>query len=187
MSFADELRAYNPNSENKRIKEINLQKDISLFIGILKEACTKANQSNKKNISFYCISWQSDGYTEHGYIEKLPTVQDSIEEAGRFNKEKYHTYSVHHGASTGKSETRLYNQLIYYDSSRLDYAKELIDRLNKEVSKMGFTSYRVSLECLDDIYIIHNRTAGLFSGTVKEKLSTRVAGKIYTIIFQVSW
>lgn len=187
MSFADELRAYDPNSEQKRIMHTNIQRDVSLFTGILKQACTNANQSNKKSVSIYCIRWVDDGYTENGYIEKLPTVQDYIEKANRFNKEKYHTYSTYHGASTGKSETRLYGQLIYFDSSRLDYTKELQKELNNEISKMGFTSYRVSLVCLDDTYIIHNRTAGLFSGTVKENVSTRVSGKIYTFLFQVSW
>lgn len=187
MSFADELRSYDPISENRRIENTNLQRDTSLFIGILKQACKNANSSNKRKISVYCISWQSDGYTEHGYIENLPTIQDYIEKANKFNKEKYHTYSTYHGASTGKSETRLYNQLIYFDSNRLDYVKKLQVQLNNEVSKMGFNSYKVSLVSLDDTYIIHNRTAGLFSGTVKENVSTRVAGKIYTFLFQVSW
>ena len=186
MNFADELRAYDPNSVKKDY-EHRLQRDISLFTGILKQACTNANRSNKKSVSIYCIRWLDDGYSEHGYIEKLPTVQDYVEKANRFNKEKYHTYSTYHSASPGISENRLYGQLVYFDSNRLDYAKELQKRLNNEISKMGFTSYKVSLVCLDDTYIIHNRTAGLFSGTVKEKVSTRVAGKIYTFLFQVSW
>ena len=186
-SFDDGLRAYNPNDEKMRIKNAQLQKDVSVYLDIFKGACTGANLRNKKSVSCFCVSRQDDGYTEAGVIERLPTVQDYIQEAEKFNKERYTTNSTYHYADTGKYETRLYGELLKYKPEDLDYAKELRHRLHDEISKMGFTSFKVSLIELDDIYVIHNRTTGLLSSTIKESISTRVAGKIYAFRFEASW
>ncbi len=190
MSFADELRAYDSNSEKKKKMEVmnnKLQQEVSIYINEIKKACSYVNSNNRRDVAIYFTVGYDEGYIFHGFIEKLPNVQEFIDKANQFNKEKYTNWSTYHGAGTGKFETRLYEDLIRYDSSRLDYAKELEMRLNKEVSKLGFDSYKVSLEELDDIYVVHDRTAGILSGTIKEKISTRVAGKIYTFRFQASW
>ena len=184
MRFADELRAYDPDSEKKRISNADIQKDIDMFIYILRQACEHANRSNKKSVSFYCTNNDGERLSYY-YKNKLPTVQDYFEEAKRFNKGDYSDRPYEY-RSVGKFERRIYWDLVYFDPDRLDYAKELQRRLNNEISRMGFTSYKVSLVCLDDIYIIYNRTERLF-GELKETVSPRVAGKIYTFLFEVSW
>lgn len=134
----------------------------------------------------YLTSWLDDGYTEYGYLEQLPTVQQEIEESKRFNKEKHTNYGRNY-VGTGNFEHRLYEKLISFRSQKMEYGRTLQQLLNNEVSKMGFNSFKVSLIELDDIYIVHNRKASLFTGTVSETLSTRSTEKIYAINIQAAW
>ena len=39
MNFADELRNNNADEEKKRMIKVNLDKDVPLFTGLLKQAC----------------------------------------------------------------------------------------------------------------------------------------------------
>ena len=184
MSFADELRSFNKGEENNNV---NLNRDVQLFINLLKKACREANSSNRRSVSIYCIMWQDDGYTETGFIEQLPTVKQVAEESKLFNKARHTNYSRFNNVSTGNYEQRLYSQLVAFEPKRLDYAKRLRQLLNNELSKLGFSTYKANLIELDDIYIIHNRKANMFTGTVSESLSTRAAGKLYTINLQATW
>lgn len=186
MYFADELRNYNPQEEQNRIISAMLDRDASLFEGLLRQACLEANTRNRRNVSIYCTSRQDDGYKHHEFIEQLPTVQQKMEESKRFNKEGHLNTGIN-SVGTGKSEIRLYSNLISYNTQNLKYAQALQKRLNNEISKMGFINYKVSLIELDDIFIIYNRKAGYFSGKVTEELSTRKAGKIYILNLQATW
>lgn len=186
MNFADELRNYSAEEEWNKKTSAMLDSDVSLFTGLLRQACLKANASNRRSVSFYCTSWSDDGYTKHEFIEQLPTVQQKMEESKWFNKERHINYGIN-AVRAEKYEIRLYGNLISYDPQNLKYAKALQKRLSYEISKMGFSNYKVSVIELDDIYIIHNRKAGLFSGKITEELSTREAGKIYTLNLQAAW
>ncbi len=178
MSFADELRNYDAGPEQSRIIQSNLKNDVSLLVGLLKQACKEANTSHKRSVSIFCISYDSDGYIETGYIEQLPNAQQTIAELKKLYK--------HYDGAPFRKEQQLYQRLIRFDSSRLEYVKILQKQLNDEVSKMGFSTWKVALVELDDIWIIHSRKSFTFS-RLSESITTRNDGKIYTFNLQASW
>ena len=53
--------------------------------------------------------------------------------------------------------------LFFLSQDRLSYANMLKKQLCNELNKMGFENFSVQIQQLDDIYVIHNRTASFFS------------------------
>lgn len=187
MAFADELRNYNSDNEKRRIMNMNIDKDSSVFLGVLEAACRDANAKSKRSVSIF-VKFTPDEYGPiYSYLEELPTFQEQVERTKSFNKSDYRSWSTYHSASTGTFKTLLYGNIVSYDPNDSEYIKALHQRLNSEVAKMGFTSYKVSLVLLDNIVLLHNRSAGVFSGRISEKLSTTIEGKIYTFNLQAEW
>ena len=181
MNFADELRHYNKKSERETITNANLNKDSALFIELIKNACIDANKKHKNSISVYFTSYLSDGYKEYGWTNCLPTIEYYRKSANEFNRGKNYDDGSKVSTNLGRYETRLYGNLIFFSQDRLSYANMLKKQLCNELNKMGFENFSVQIQQLDDIYVIHNRTASFFSRKVTETISVRKEAKIYVL------
>ena len=187
MNFADELRHYNKKSERETITNANLNKDSALFIELIKNACIDANKKHKNSISVYFTSYLSDGYKEYGWTNCLPTIEYYRKSANEFNRGKNYDDGSTVSTNLGRYETRLYGNLIFFSQDRLSYANMLKKQLCNELNKMGFENFSVQIQQLDDIYVIHNRTASFFSRKVTETISVRKEAKIYVLNFKIHW
>ena len=103
-----------------------------------------------------------------------------------FNRRNYDDGSKV-STNLGRYETRLYGNLIFFSQDRLSYANMLKKQLCNELNKMGFENFSVQIQQLDDIYVIHNRTASFFSRKVTETISVRKEAKIYVLNFKIHW
>ena len=187
MSFADELRSYNSDDEKNRLMNVQIKKDVSVFVSVLKDACISAIKQNKRDVSIYCAVENDEYGPQYHAISILPTVQEHTERAQTFNKERYDSLGSRRSVGSGIFETQLYGNIYIFSEDKLEYVRKLKNQLETEIKGMGFTSYIVSLIMLDNVIIQRNRKAGLFSGTVRESISTKISGKIYTIRIQAAW
>lgn len=177
MSFADELR--------DTIKPLNQDTIIinqaNFYIREIKNEAVKAANEGKNNVAFYIVRESIVDGNDKGYtaVYSLPMYEGTPQQrsiAIENAKMKIHSHLQRKSMS--------FTQELGYEISDLDEAQKIVNIINEELQKMGFTKYNVEIKQFHHIEKNVKYNKFLESETISYK---ELPSTFYYLHFSISW
>lgn len=176
MSFADELRNQETETEESARLKADARYWCNRLIEAVKGGCRQAVRDGKRGIYGYVHMYREDGYDMARFVRKLPSIEDFQKDIKAGN--------VNPGTASAEGDTvksRLYEGYIIPGNADKLYEIERI--MGEGLKQLGFTDFRVQKVMLRDIYVIH-KPKSLFPGKMTTSTAT---DPVYTLHFSLSW
>lgn len=186
MSFADDLRNLDPKAREAEQLARAAKGMAQELLSTAQNACARAANSGKRSISGYVRWYVDDGYPEREFVSALPSAK-------QFNGMA--VGSSRWGASeingrpkgTHTYEYRLYSDFLRSPNpSDLSFARMVRNHLILGIQKLGFTRYNVTIQALEDIYMVEKLSRGDL--IQRKSLTTRKGPQpIYLLKIEIAW
>lgn len=185
MSFADDLRNIDPKAREAEQLARAAKGMAQEMLSTAQNACARAANSGKRSISGYVRWYVDDGYPEREFVSALPSAKQY--QGMAMESRRWSTSDIYGPNGTHTYEDRLYVDFLHSPyPSDLSFARMVRNHLILGIQKLGFIRYNVTIQALEDIYMVRKITRGCL--VQRKSLTTRKGPQpIYLLKIEIAW